>query len=69
MSLQRDLSERTLMVRRRCRRVQKEVLQNFNRSTDFVTGLGVLGIMNCGKGTEERVCGCNCYPSKEAIVL
>jgi hypothetical protein len=57
------------MVRRRRRRVHKEVLQNFNRSDDLVTGLGVVAIMIWGKGTDQSVCGCNCYPSKEAIVL
>jgi len=69
MSLQRDLSERTLMVRRRCRRVPKKVLQNFYRSADFVADLGIVCITSQGKGTEQCVCGCNCYPSKEAIVL
>lgn len=69
MRLQRDLSEGTLMVRRRRRRARKEVLQNFNISADFVTVLGVLCITSRGKGTEQCVCGCNCYPSKEAIVL
>jgi hypothetical protein len=57
------------MVRRRRRRARKEVLQNFNISADFVTVLGVLCITSRGKGTEQCVCGCNCYPSKEAIVL
>ena len=54
--------------RRRCRRLQKEVLQNFNCLADFVTDLDVLCITSRGKGTERCVCSCNCYPSKEAIV-
>ena len=57
------------MVRRRCRRVHKEVLQNFKRSPSFITVLGVLCITSRGKGTEQCVCGCNCYPFKEAKVL
>jgi hypothetical protein len=57
------------MVRRRCRRVHKEVLQSFNFSADLVTDLGVLCITSRGKGTEQCVCSCNCCPSKEAIVL